>query len=136
MEDFIILSGNDHVVHVDAKPSLCNFFLEDIIHHRLKSGWGVSQAEEHYRQFEETLASFESGFIFVAFLDVDVVVSPANVKLRKEAFLCQVIDKLRNEWQWIFVRDRPFVQIPIVLDWTEFAIFLSNQEEATGIRGL
>jgi len=136
MEDFVIFGGDDHVVHIDVKPSLCNLFLENVIHHCLKSGQGVGQAEEHHSWFEETFASFEGGFVFIAFLDADVVISPANVELREKAFLCQVVDKFRNKWQWIFVRNCPFVQVPIVLYWMEFAIFLSNQEEATGIRGL
>jgi len=88
MEDFIIFSGNDHVIHIDAKPSLCNLFLEDIIHHSLKGGGGIGQAKEHDGWFKESFTSFEGSFIFIAFFNANVVISPANVEFGKETFLC------------------------------------------------
>jgi len=58
----------------------------------LESGGRVSQAKEHDGWFEEALASFEGSFVLVTFLDANVIVSPANVKLGKEAFLCKIVD--------------------------------------------
>jgi len=81
MKDFVIFCGDDHIVHVDAKPSLCYFFLKDVIHHCLKHSWGVGKAKEYDCQFKQSFTSFEGGFILVAFLDPNVIVSPANIKL-------------------------------------------------------
>ena len=55
-----------------------------------------------------------------------------NVELQEEAFLSEVIDQFGDQWKWIFVRNSPLVQVPIVLYRVEFAIFLADQE-ATGI---
>ena len=49
-----------------------------------------------------------------------------NVEFREKAFLCKVIDEFRNQWQWIFVGDGPFVEVAIVLDWSKLSVFLSN----------
>jgi len=78
MEDFIIFSGNNHVIHIDTKPSLCNLLLEYVIHHGLEGGGGVGQTKEHDSWFEESFASFEGGFIFIAFFNANVVVSCYN----------------------------------------------------------
>ena len=81
MKDVIILCSDDHVIHVDPKPTLCNFLLEDVVHHSLKRGRGISQAEEHNRWFKEAFAGFEGSLVFIAFFNVNVVVTPSNVKL-------------------------------------------------------
>jgi len=133
MKDFIIFGGDDHIIHVDVEPSLHNFLLKYVIHHSLKSGWGVGQAKEHNCQFEESFAGLKGGFVFIAFFNANIIVSPVDVKLGKEVFLCKIVNEFRDEWQWIFIRDCPLVQVPIVLYRMELAILLSNQEEATGI---
>jgi len=94
VEGVIIFRGNDHVVHVDTKPALCNFFLEDVVHHCLEGSGRVGQAEEHHRRFKEAFASLECSFVLIAFLDTNVIISPANVKLREEMFSRKVIDQL------------------------------------------
>jgi hypothetical protein len=40
------------------------------------------------------------------------------------------VDEVRDEGKGVFVRDCPFVEIPVVLDWLELAIFLFDQEES------
>ena len=124
MEDFVIFSGNDHVIHVDTEPSLCNLFLKNVVHHGLECGRGVGQAEEHNCWLKESFAGFEGSFIFVAFFYTDIVISPVNVEFGEETFLCQIVNEFRNKGKWIFVGNCPFVQISVVLYGVEFAIFL------------
>jgi len=81
MEDFIIFCGDDHIVHVNVEPALCDLFLEYVIYHSLEGSQRVGQAKEHDCWFEESFTSFEGGFILIAFLNVNIVVPPANIKL-------------------------------------------------------
>jgi len=83
MKDFVVFCGNDHVVHVDVKPSLCNLFLEDIVYYHLESSWGIGQAKEHNSGFKKSFASFEGSLIFITFLDANVVVTLVNVEFGK-----------------------------------------------------
>ena len=43
---------DSHIVHVHCEPSLCDLLGEYGIHHRLESGRGVCEAEEHNCGFE------------------------------------------------------------------------------------
>ena len=92
MQDFIIFGSNNHIVHIDVEPSLCNFLLEDVIHHCLKGSWGVGQAKEHDCWFKESFTGLEGGFVLVAFFDTNIVVSPVDVELGEQSFLRKVID--------------------------------------------
>ena len=49
---FVVPCGYDCIIHVYMKPSLSNFFLENVVHHCLKGGWGVCQAKEHHCRFK------------------------------------------------------------------------------------
>ena len=46
------------------------------------------------------------------------------------------MDKFQDEWEWVLVWHGPFVKAVIVLDWMEFTIFLSYEEEAADIWGI
>jgi hypothetical protein len=43
------------------------------------------------------------------------------------------VNQFRNEGEGKFIRDHPFIKVLIVLDWSEFPIFLFDEEEAAGI---
>jgi len=94
MEHFVVFRGNDHVIHVDMKPALSIFFLENVIHHCLESREGVGQSKEHYCWFKKPFTSLEGGLVLIAFFNTNIVVSPMNVEFREEMLFCQVIDEL------------------------------------------
>ena len=58
--------------------------MEEVVHHGLKGGWGVGEAEEHNHRFEESSICFEGGLPLVAIADSNIVVSPSDIKLHKE----------------------------------------------------
>jgi hypothetical protein len=51
-----------------------------VIHEALEGGRAVTHAEKHDSWFKESAARFKGGLPLVFFSDLDVVVSPANVK--------------------------------------------------------
>ena len=90
MENFVdrfsvchhILRGMDqNIVHVDCEPILSQFFGEYRVHHCLECSWGVCESKEHDSWFEQSLICDEGCFPLIAFLDMDVIVSPSDVKL-------------------------------------------------------
>ncbi|PFH45365.1 hypothetical protein AMATHDRAFT_160497, partial [Amanita thiersii Skay4041] len=67
------------VVHVYDHPSFGYFCSEHVIHHGLKCCWRI----KHHQRFKKTPISPERGLPFVTIFNPDVIVSPANVHLRK-----------------------------------------------------
>ena len=53
---------------------------------------GIGETEEHDFRFVQSAVCDEGGFPFVTFLNADVVVSPADVKLIEILGLAQPID--------------------------------------------
>src|SRR5712672_921245 len=115
VKDWVVVSGDEHVVHVHCQPAFSDFFLEDGVHHGLEGGGGVGHSEEHNRRFVKSFVSDEGGLPFVAFSNAHVVVSPPDVKLCKEFLHSDAVDQLGNEGKWVPIAYCPFVQASIVL---------------------
>ena len=90
---------------------------KNVIHHRLEGGWGVSKAKEHDCWFIEAIASFEGGFVFVALLDADIVISPADVQFSVDVGASQICDEVCDEGKWVLISYSAVVDVSIILDW-------------------
>jgi len=64
---------------------LSDFGAKDGVHHHLKGGGGVHQSKEHDRWFEQSFWGEEGGLLFIAFFDMDVIVTPLNVDFCEES---------------------------------------------------
>ena len=124
---------NGQIIHVDGEPPLGYLFAEYGIHHHLKGRWGVGKSKEHNCRFEESFGGEECRFWFVTWFDAYVVVSPSNIKFREEGTPTQTVDRLRNEGRDVAIPLGPFVYRAVVLDGSEFSIFLFDEEEICGI---
>ena len=129
---------NEQVVHVNDKPSFRNHIAKQIVHKMLKSGWGVSKAKEHYCGFKEPFVGDEGSFPLISIFDLDIIVSPSDIKLSKDFRPLEFVDKVGNEGKRVCVTDSVFVDIAIVLTGSEATIFLFDKEEREclwGVRG-
>ena len=72
---------DEDVVKIYTNNSLCNQIMEDVIHHRLKYGGAVSQAEEHYQSFKEPAIGLECCLPVILFLNTHIVVAPVDIQL-------------------------------------------------------
>ena len=88
---------DEDVIHVNDDFLVDNQILEDLVHHGLECCWAVCKAEEHDEGFEQSAICPERGFPFVAFLDTDVVVSPADVKLGEVASSSEVTNDVGDQ---------------------------------------
>ncbi len=84
-----------NVVEIDCDLSFGNEVAEDVIHHPLEYCVRVGESKEHDGRLKQSSVHAEGGFLFVPFLDPDIVVSPMNIKL------CEVLctTKLVNEFR-------------------------------------
>lgn len=71
----------------------------------------------------------EGCFELITFLDVDIIASPSNVQLGEPASILKTIHKLWNKGEGILVGDGDFIQLLIVLYWSESPILLLDKEE-------
>src|ERR1700677_1054200 len=76
--------SDSYVVHVDSDDCspyrvLRDDIFIDLIHHGLEGRWGVTKSEKHYCGLKESIACFERCFVFIAFFNAYVVVSPADI---------------------------------------------------------
>ena len=98
MVEFEVVFGVDaKVVHVDFQPFLPQHISKDVIHKCLEHGGSVAKFEEHDGRFKESHGCDECRFPLVFLSDVDVVVSPADVKFGEQGRLFHVVDKFRDE---------------------------------------
>jgi hypothetical protein len=71
--------------------------LEYRVHHHLKGGRRVSEPEEHDCGLEKSFGGKESSFPLISVFDVDVVISPSDIKLGEQCAPAKAIDRLGNE---------------------------------------
>src|ERR1700677_237648 len=114
--------GDSNVIHVYANDStlgsvFCDDLFIDLVHHCLKSGGGIAKAEKHDCGFKEAIACFEGRFVFVAFLDSHVVISPSYVQLGEYGRSPKVSKEVRDEGKGVLVADRVLVKTPVILHW-------------------
>jgi hypothetical protein len=119
---------DEDVIQVDTDYTLDDKILENVIHHGLEGGWAVSETEEHHQRFEKSSVGVECSLPFITFLDADIVVPPADIKLGEVACTSKMIDKVRNERKWIDILDSLCIECLIVLDKLERSILLLNEE--------
>ena len=120
---------NKEIVHVDDEPSFCNHVTKGVIHEVLESGGGIGETKEHYGWFEESFMCDKGSFPLMPVFDLDIIVSPLNVKLGEDFHPLEFIDKVRNEGERVCVMDSVFVNIVIVLTGSKATIFLLDEEE-------
>ena len=73
--------GDEEVIHVDDEPSFSNHIMKGVVHESLECSWGITEAEEHDSGLEESFVSDESGLPLMTIFNVDIVVTPTNIKL-------------------------------------------------------
>jgi len=122
------LCEDEDVVQVDTDHTFGDKVLEDVIHHSLEGGWAVSETKEHHQWFKKRSVGAEHGLPFVTFLDMDIIVPPADIELGEVACAPKTIDKVRNEWKRIDILNRLCIECPVVLDQSERPILLLNKE--------
>ena len=107
----IVVSGDENVVHVDEQfVRILHFHLpKHSVHRSLEGGRRVGQSEEHDPWFEQSRWGFEGGLPFVAFFDLDVVVSPPYIEFGEEGLSLELFQDHFDQGEWVIVTDRLFV---------------------------
>jgi hypothetical protein len=111
-----------------------------MVHHGLEGRQGVREAEEHDHRLKQSLVRLECGLPLVAIVDSDVIIPPADIELRKECRSTTVhsrepIHEFANEGERGGVSNGERIQFSVVLDGSEIAILLFDEEEGEGVLG-
>ena len=84
VEDWVVVGGDEHVIHVDDEPTFAKFFFKNSVHHHLEGSRGVGHAEEHHHRFEESLVSNKCCLPLVSVSDSHVIIPPPYIEFSKE----------------------------------------------------
>jgi hypothetical protein len=68
---------DEDVVKIDTDNAFHDEVLENVVHHGLEGGGGVSESKKHHQGFEEAMVHPKHCLPFVPFLHVYVVVPPS-----------------------------------------------------------
>lgn len=89
----------------------------------------VGEPEVHNAGFKRSAVGDKRRFSLVCFLDVDVVVSPPDIKLHEDFRLCQAVDDVEGERQRVTILDCNGVELLVILYETELSILLLDEED-------
>ena len=78
----------------------------------------------------------ESGLPLVAFLDVDIVISPLNIKLGKDFGVFEFVNEVGDQREGICISDGVFIEVAIVLAGSESTVLFLDKEERRCLGGL
>src|SRR6267142_185202 len=124
-----------HIVHIDREPLFGDLWGENRIHHGLKGCGGIRETKEHDCWFKQAFICHERRFPFVSLFNADIVVPPSYIEFGVEGTSSKSIDELWDKRKWVFILYRPVIDRTIILDGSQFAIFLFNEEERCGVWG-
>jgi len=77
---FGLTTKDKDVIHVNGHYPFVNKLFEHVLHHHLKGGRVICQAEEHNQGFKETLVHPEGSLPLVSLFNMHVIVSPTDVQ--------------------------------------------------------
>ena len=121
----------EDIIHVDRHVAFVDEVLKNVIHHCLEGVRAFGEAEEHHKGFKEAPIRSEGGLPLVSLLDLYVVVSPTYVQLGE--VLClgvrNSIDDIWFEGEWVGVLHCHHIELSVVLDESQFPIFLFHKED-------
>ena len=123
---------DEDVVQVHTYMPLHDKVLKDFIHHGLECGRGVRESKEHDQGFKESTISAKHCFPLITFLDVNIVITPPDIKLGKVSCTLELIYKFRNDRQWVVVLHCHHIECMVVLDQAKQTIFLLNKKHRQG----
>ena len=133
---FWVRRSDEEVIHVDDKLSFSNHVSEGVVHESLECGGGVAETKEYHCGFEESFVCDEGCFPLVAVLNMDIVVSPTNIKLGEVANVFQLVHEVRDEREGVDIMGGVFVEVAVVLTRVELVILLFDKEEEGGLEGV
>jgi hypothetical protein len=114
--------SDQYVVHVDKdlraeEMVLVDGTLEDAVHHALKCGGRVGEAEEHDVWHKDAELRLKRCFMPILLSDADVIVALAHVEFGEDAGISDASNSWGNKRHWIEVSLCQCVCFSIVLDW-------------------
>ena len=102
----------------------------------MKGGGRVGKTKEHYGQFKKSFVGDKGSFPLVSILDMDIVISPADVKFGKDLCSLEFINEVRDEGEGVYVMDHVFVDVVVVLTGTKTTILLFDAKEGGHLWGV
>ena len=86
-----------------------------MIHKHLKSWGAIAKAKNHDSGFKNAKGSDACSLPLIFLPDVDVVVSPSDIKLGEESRVLHVINQLRDEGERVPIVNGVAVKVAIIL---------------------
>jgi hypothetical protein len=87
------------VVCSNSDDSFHDEVLEDVVHHSLEGGGRISESEKHHQGFKKSAIHTKCCLPLIAFLHLNIVVTPSYVELRKVFCTTKLVDEFRDEWE-------------------------------------
>ena len=83
------MGGDTNIINIYLNGGASGFMLQgnisiDEVHHGLECGWGIGKAKTHHPWFKECVVCLKCHLLFVSFLDLNIVVSTANINFGVE----------------------------------------------------
>ncbi len=114
---FLIFGEDQDVIKVNCHLPFRDQVMENVIHHLLEGGRQVGEPEEYYGWLEQPPVPAECCFLFVSFLDVYIVVPPADIELGEVLGSAEFVDELGDQGEQVAILDHHLVQLSVVLHW-------------------
>ncbi|KAG5348415.1 hypothetical protein C0989_010578, partial [Termitomyces sp. Mn162] len=123
---------DEDAIKVYTHYALHNEVLEDVVYHGLEGGRAVGESEEHNKWLKQSPVGLEGSLPLVSFLDAHIVVTPPDIQFSKVLHAPEVVDELKDEGKGVMALHCHGVENLIVLDQSEQAILLLDEEDRRG----
>ncbi|KAG5349114.1 hypothetical protein C0989_005821 [Termitomyces sp. Mn162] len=120
---------DEDVVKVHADYTFYNEVPEDVIHHGLEGGWAVGETKEHNKWLKQSPVGPEGHLPLISLLNVHIVVTPLDIQFSEVLCTLEVVDELGNGRKRVAILYHHGIEYPIVLDQSEGAILLFDEED-------
>lgn len=125
----LIGTVDQNIVHIDSHLSSRYQVSKDCIYQCLEGCKQVGETEVYDAWLERFAVSDERRLPLVCFFDPDIVVPSLDVELGEDLSLCQAVDNIGGEREWVTVLDCDYIKLSVVLHEAELPIFLFDEKD-------
>lgn len=132
---YFVLTEDEDVIKIDDDDGV-EFVPEDVVHETHEAGWGVRQSKRKDEELVEAISSSKRGLVDIILMDLDLVVSRAEVDLTEDLGIMESVKQLVDSRQWVCVLDCLFVKGTVINAHAEITFLLAYKQNGGSIRRL
>ena len=132
---FFIFTEHQDIIQIDDYNGV-QFLFEHVVQEAHEGRGSIGQTEGKNEELVEAITSAEGGLVDIVIMDLDLVVSGAEVDFAEDLGIVETVKQLIDSWQWVCILDCLFIEGTIINAHAKITFLFANKQNGGFIRRL